>query len=82
MSSDAFILQGTIDVDINDAVNSLNTVDGKVEKSGGTMSKVFGKVGGLIAGVFATKKIADFGIECLGAASDVEEMVVISLIKS
>ena len=74
MSSDAFILQGTIDVDINDAVNSLNKVDGKVEKSGGTMTSIFGKVGGLIAGVFATKKIADFGIECLGAASDVEEM--------
>lgn len=74
MSSDAFILQGTIDVDVNEAIKDLNKLDGKVEKSGGTMTSIFGKVGGLIAGVFATKKIADFGIECLGAASDVEEM--------
>ena len=32
MASDAFILQGTIDVDINDAVNSLNKVDRQVDK--------------------------------------------------
>ena len=74
MSSDAFILQGTIDVDVNEVIKDLNKLDGKVEKSGGTMTSIFGKVGGLIAGVFATKKIADFGVECLGAASDVEEM--------
>ena len=56
MASDAFILQGTIDVDINDAVNSLNKVDGKVEKSGGTMTSIFGKVGGLIAGLVFRKR--------------------------
>ena len=43
MSSDAFILQGTIDVDINDAVNSLNRVDRQVDSSGNSMSGVFGK---------------------------------------
>lgn len=74
MSSDAFILQGTIDVDINDAVNSLNRVDRQVESSGSSMSGVFGKLGKAIAGAFAVSKIVDFGTKCLSAASEVEEM--------
>lgn len=74
MSSDAFILQGTIDVDIDDAVNSLNRVDRKVDSSGNSMSGVFGKLGKAIAGAFAVQKVADFGVKCLSAASEVEEM--------
>lgn len=74
MSSDAFILQGTIDVDINDAVNSLNRVDRQVDSSGSSMSGVFGKLGKAIAGAFAVSKIVDFGTKCLSAASEVEEM--------
>ena len=74
MSSDAFILQGTIDVDINDAVNSLNRVDRQVDSSGNSMSGVFGKLGKAIAGAFAVSKIVDFGTKCLSAASEVEEM--------
>lgn len=74
MSSDAFILQGTIDVDINDAVNSLNRVDRQVDSSGNSMSGVFGKLGKVIAGAFAVSKIVDFGTKCLSAASEVEEM--------
>ncbi len=74
MSSDAFILQGTIDVDINDAVNSLNRVDRQVNSSGNSMSGVFGKLGKVIAGAFAVSKIVDFGTKCLSAASEVEEM--------
>ena len=74
MSSDAFILQGTIDVDINDAVNSLDRVDRQVDSSGNSMSGVFGKLGKAIAGAFAVSKIVDFGTKCLSAASEVEEM--------
>ena len=74
MSSDAFILQGTIDVDINDAVNSLDRVDRQVDSSGSSMSGVFGKLGKAIAGAFAVSKIVDFGTKCLSAASEVEEM--------
>ena len=74
MSSDAFILQGTIDVDIDDAVNSLNRVDKQVDSSGKSMSGVFGKLGAVIAGAFAVDKIVDFGKKCLSAASDVQEM--------
>lgn len=74
MSSDAFILQGTIDVDINDAVNSLNRVDRQVDSSGNSMSGVFGKLGKVIVGAFAVDKIVDFGAKCLSAASEVEEM--------
>lgn len=74
MSSDAFILQGTIDVDINDAVNSLNKVDKQVDSSGNSMSGVFGKLGKVIIGAFAVDKIVDFGTKCLSAASEVEEM--------
>lgn len=74
MSGDAFILQGTIDVDINDAVNSLNRVDRQVDSSGNSMSGVFGKLGKVIAGAFAVSKIVDFGTKCLSAASEVEEM--------
>ena len=74
MSSDAFILQGTIDVDINDAVNSLNRVDRQVDSSGSSMSGVFRKLGKAIAGAFAVSKIVDFGTKCLSAASEVEEM--------
>ena len=74
MSSDAFILQGTIDVDINDAVNSLNRVDRQVDSSGNSMSGVFGKLGRVIVGAFAVDKIVEFGTKCLSAASEVEEM--------
>ena len=74
MSSDAFILQGTIDVDINDAVNSLNRVDRQVDSSGKSMSGVFGKLGRVIVGAFAVDKIVEFGTKCLSAASEVEEM--------
>ena len=77
MGNDAFILKGTIDVDVNDAVKSLNKVDSNVEKSGSAFEKMgskLGSLGKLVTGVFATKAIADFGIKCLGAASDVEEM--------
>ena len=74
MSSDAFILQGTIDVDINDAVNSLNRVDRQVDSSGKSMSGVFGKLGSVIVGAFAVDKIVEFGTKCLSAASEVEEM--------
>lgn len=74
MSSDAFILQGTIDVDIDDAVNSLNRVDKQVDSSGKSMSGAFGKLGAVIAGAFAVDKIVDFGKKCLSAASDVQEM--------
>ena len=77
MASDAFILQGTIDVDINDAVSSLNKVDSTVDSSGKTidgMGSKISKFGKMFTAVFATKEIADFGSKCLNAASDVEEM--------
>lgn len=74
MSSDAFILQGTVDVDINDAVDSLNRVDRQVNSSGNSMSGVFGKLGKVIIGAFAVDKIVEFGTKCLSTASEVEEM--------
>ena len=77
MASDAFILQGTIDVDVTDAVSSLNKVDSTVDSSGKTiegMGSKISKFGKMFAGVFAAKEIANFGVECLGAASNVEEM--------
>ena len=77
MSSDAFILQGTIDVDVKDAVDSLNKVDKNVEKSGNAiedMSSKASKFGKIIASAFAVKEISSFGVECLNAASTVEEM--------
>lgn len=77
MSSDAFILQGTIDVDVKDAVDSLNKVDKNVEKSGNAiedMSSKSSKFGKIIASAFAVKEISSFGVECLNAASTVEEM--------
>ena len=67
-------MQGTIDVDINDAVNSLNRVDRQVDSSGNSMSEVFGKLGKVIVGAFAVDKIVEFGTKCLSAASEVEEM--------
>ncbi len=77
MASDAFILQGTIDVDVTDAVSSLNKVDSTVDSSGKTidgMGSKISKFGKMFTAVFATKEIADFGSKCLNAASDVEEM--------
>ena len=77
MASDAFILQGTIDVDVTDAVSSLNKVDSTVDSSGKTidgMGSKISKFGKMFTAVFATKEIADFGSKCLRAASDVEEM--------
>lgn len=74
MSSDAFILQGTIDVDIDDAVNSLNRVNRQVDSSGNSMSGVFSKLGKVIVGAFAVDKVVEFGTKCLSAASDVQEM--------
>lgn len=77
MASDAFKLQGTIDVDVNEAVTSLNKVDSTVESSGKTiegMGSKISKFGKMFTAVFATKEIASFGVECLNAASTVEEM--------
>lgn len=77
MSSDAFILKGTIDVDVNDAVKGLKEVDSSVEKSSSSFEKIGSKLGGLtklIGGVFATKAVVDFGKKCLSSASDVQEM--------
>lgn len=74
MSSDAFILEGAVYVNIDDAIKSLEKVDKQVDNSGNSMTGVFGKIGKAIAGAFAVKKIADFGMQCLSAASEVEEM--------
>ena len=77
MSSDAFILKGTIDVDVKDAVNSLKKVDSGVKESGNVLDGFTSKLGGIakgIAAAFSVKAIVDFGKKCLNAASDVEEM--------
>ena len=77
MSSDAFKLQGTIDVDVNEAVSSLKKVDSTVESSGSKMDGFSSKIAGVgkaLVAAFSVKAIADFGAKCLNAASDVEEM--------
>ena len=76
-SNEAFILQGTIDVDINQAVKGLKKVDGEVNNSGNSLDKFSSKLGGIAKGIvaaFSVKAIVDFGKKCLGAASDVQEM--------
>lgn len=55
MASDAFILQGTIDVDVTDAVSSLNKVDSTVDSSGKTidgMGSKISKFGKMFTAVF------------------------------
>ena len=77
MASDAFKLQGTIDVDVNEAVSSLKKVDSTVESSGSKMDGFSSKIAGVgkaLVAAFSVKAIADFGAKCLNAASDVEEM--------
>lgn len=77
ISSDAFILKGTIDVDVNKAVSQLKKVDGEVDKSGGALDRFTGKLGGIAKGIvaaFSVKAVVDFGKKCVSLASDLEEV--------
>lgn len=76
MSSDAFILQGTIDVDIDKAVKGLKDVDKEVNNSGSALDGFTSKLGGIAKGIvaaFSVKAVVDFTKGCISAAEALEQ---------
>ena len=62
-----------LDLDINHKGfnNQLNSIADKAQSMAGS---AFGKLGGVIAGAFAVKKLWDFGKACVGLGSDLSEV--------
>lgn len=57
-------------VDTRGATQGLNTIESKV----GSLGSAFKKLGGIIAAVFAVRKIVAFSKECIELGSDLEEV--------
>ena len=63
-------LKVKINLDTNQFQKEINNIGKQTSSLGSTIKKV----GGVIAGAFATKAVIGFGKDCLNAASDAEEM--------
>lgn len=79
ISLDMVLNSKEFDAKLNSKLNDIqkNTTSNlsKIEKqASGTLSSSFSKLGGIIAGAFAVKKIVDFSKACLKLGSDLQEV--------
>jgi len=65
-----FKLFGTIAIQNADANDQIDDTTDRAEKSEGTISSAFKKIGTVVATAFAADKIKDFGLNCINSAAD------------
>ncbi len=74
MHDELFSIFGSIGLKNTKANKAIDQTVGKAEKAGAGITNAFKKAAVAIGGIFAAKKLFDFGSATVQAASDVEEM--------